>query len=354
MNIERVLTDDARSRRGCGWTLILVGLVLAVGTAGVMVAVHAASIGAMIFIVVLLGVVAFGIRFVLEPNDYVDVDLEARTFVHVRDHQRRDELPLDSLGTLVVSQRLRTVRTKRGARTVTEYAVHPEGRADLDFQIVERPSEARVILERLARRWKLPSRTWGGEVRQPGELDTPLHERLRASADHRDHAPLQPEWNLRVDLLSPGYAIVSSHHDWRPLLSVAITMISLVFVGLIVFRSTLVAGILGASYGARFDRIAEAVFALIALTFVVRGAMLLRETLVPGTLRITPDGVEYRGSRMRFEEIEEVMAAATIELVGDRRLFRLPTTFCPPEAVPWLRDELERMIVEMGNASRMG
>jgi len=57
---------------------------------------------------------------------------------------------------------------------------------------------------------------------------------------------------------------------------------------------------------------------------------------------------------MRFEEIEEVTGGNSIEIVGDRRLLKLAPTFCAAEAVPSLCHEVERMIVEVGSAPRIG
>ena len=349
MKTERVLTDDSRSRRGCGWVLMLVGGLLAAGAAGGMLAARLVSIGAIIFIVVLLGVVALGLRFVFKPSDYVDVDLDARTFVHVRDHQRRDERLLDSLGTLVVSQRSRTVKTKNGTRTIIEYAVHPEGRADLDFRVVTDRGEARVILETLARRWKLPSCSWGGEVRQPGELDIPLHERLLFRKERRTPVELRPEWNLRIDLLSPGYAIVSSHRDWSALAPAVVLVVPFGIVGYVFARSGLFANLRSPDRDL-VDLIFGGLGLLVVLGLAGYVARLLRDVLSPGAIRVTPEGITYRGRRMPFGEIEEIIGALSVESVGDRRLLKVPSTFCPPEAVPSLCSEIERMILELAPA----
>ncbi|MCM2315178.1 MAG: hypothetical protein NDJ92_08510 [Thermoanaerobaculia bacterium] len=349
MKTERVLTDDARSRRGCGWVLALGGSLLAVGAAGGMLAAHIVSIGSIIFIVVLLGVVALGLRFVFKPSDYVDVDLDARTFVHVRDHQRRDERPLDSLGTLVVSQRSRTVKTKNGTRTIIEYAVHPEGRADLDFRVVKDRGKARVILETLARRWKLPSCSWGGEVRQPGELDIPLHERLMFRAERRPVVELRPEWHLRIEPLSPGYAIVSSHRDWISLAPAVVMVIPLGFVGYVFAQSGLLANLRSPDRDL-VDLIFGGLGLLVLLGVAGYVARLLRDVFLPGAIHVTQEGISYRGGRMAFREIEEIIGALSIEFVGDGRLLKVPSTFCPPEAVSSLCSEIERMILELAPA----
>jgi hypothetical protein len=43
----------------------------------------------------------------------------------------------------------------------------------------------------------------------------------------------------------------------------------------------------------------------------------LRDALFPGALRVTPDGLSYRGRRLAFDEIEEVMGGVPIEILGD-------------------------------------
>jgi hypothetical protein len=312
------------------------------------------SIGGIIFLVALLGVVVLGVRFVARPADYIDVDLDARTFVHVRDHQRRDERPLDSLGTLVVTQRTRTVRSKNSSRTIVEYAVHPEGRADLDFRVVKDRGEARVILETLARRWKLPSAAWGGDVRQPDQLDLSLHERLRGSEEHRSALTIRPEWNLRVELLSPGYAIISSHRAWVTLLPGAILLIPFCYVALIAARGGFFSDLFGEGERDLVSLALGAGLILVLIGFAGWIARMLRDTFFPGTITVTPEGVSYRGRTMRFEELEEVIGADGIEFVGDRRMLKVAPTFCPPEAVPELCHELERMIIELAGAPRIG
>ncbi|MFA6956986.1 MAG: hypothetical protein WC538_14050 [Thermoanaerobaculia bacterium] len=354
MNIERVLTDDARSRRGCGWLILICGGLVAGGMIFAMVIQRLVTAPGIVILVLLLGGIALGVRFALKPGDYLEVDLDARTYVHVRDHERRPSRPLNALGTLVVSERMRTVRTKNGTKTVTEYAVHPEGKIDLDFRVVKSAGEARLILETLARRWRLPSAAWGGDVRQPDQLDMPLHERLRGSEKHRSEAPMEPTWNLRVEPLSPGYAIVSSHRDWSAVLASSILGIPLSIAIVLFARGELWSSIFRQGERDPLALVIGAIMAVLSLGFVGWELKLLRDTLAPGTIRITPDGVSYRGRTMRFEEIEEVIGGDSIEIVGDRRLLKLAPTFCAAAAVPSLCHEVERMIIEVGNAVRIG
>lgn len=328
--------------------------MLALAVAGGMLAGGGVSIGSIVFILGLVGVVALGLRFVFQPSDFVEVDLDARTYVHIRDHTRRDRRPLDDLAPLVVSERRRTVRTKNGTRTVTEYAVHPEGRADLDFRVVKDRGEARLILEALARRWQLPSVAWGGELRQAGELDLPLYERLRRAGGAVGGAGIRPEWNLRVEPLSPGYAIVSTHRDYRQLIPYAILLVPAGFAALIFTRSGFLREFLGGGERDPVSLLLGAGLLVLLLGLLVRVAAAVRDTFLPGTIRVTPEGVSYRGWSMPFEAIEEVIGAVSIEFVGDRRVLRVAPTFCPPEAVPALCEELERMIVELAGAPRSG
>lgn len=318
-----------------------------------MISAGAMSIGVIVFIVVLLAFVALGLRFVVKPSDYLEVDLEGRTCVHVRDHKRRDQRPLDSLGTLVVTQRSRTVKTKNGTRTIIEYAVHPEGRADLDFRVVKDRGDARVILETLARRWKLPSMSWGGDVRQPDELDIPLHERLMFRKERRHPVELQPAWNLRIEPLSPGYAIVSSHRDWKALIPAVIMVAPLLWVGVVLTRNGFFAQVMSDAERDPFELVIGGLAAVVVIGVVGWLGKMVRDVFFPGAIRVTPDGIAYRTGRMAFQEIEEIIAAASIELVGDRRLLKVPPTFCPPEAVPALCSELERMILELAPAPRL-
>ena len=65
-------------------------------------------------------------------------------------------------------------------------------------------------------------------------------------------------------------------------------------------------------------------------------------------MRVTPEGVSYRGKRLRFGEIEEVTSGIPIQILGDRRKLRLSPSFCPPEAQAAVIGELQRMIVAIG------
>ena len=53
-----------------------------------------------------------------------------------------------------------------------------------------------------------------------------------------------------------------------------------------------------------------------------------------------------------FDRIEEINAGSRIEIVGDRSVVAIPSSFCPRDAVPPVAHELQRLILEV--ATRRG
>jgi hypothetical protein len=133
----------------------------------------------------------------------------------------------------------------------------------------------------------------GGGVRAAEDLDKPLHERVRGSAQATDPAPLRAEWHVR--LLGLG--------------------------GLV----------------------------LVVVLFQVGRAV--RDALFPGVVRVTPGGVSYRGRRLAFADIEEITTGEAVEIAGDRGRLRLPASFCPAEGMGAVAAELERLIVAVAHTA---
>jgi hypothetical protein len=103
--------------------------------------------------------------------------------------------------------------------------------------------------------------------------------------------------------------------------------------------------------GDLLDRIFLGLLAIVLLALLWKLWQGARDTFFPGAIQITEQGVRYRGSRMAFDEIEEVTGSIRIELVGDRRILAIPASFCPAEATNALTRELQRMILEVAPMS---
>src|SRR5262249_6870239 len=95
-------------------------------------------------------------------------------------------------------------------------AIHPE----LDLCTRGTAGRARGKMESLAREWRLPSRSLGGAVRGPDELDLPLHQRLRDDAEARKENALAAESGVRSEPLSLGYAMRSTRREWKSLVPI--------------------------------------------------------------------------------------------------------------------------------------
>ena len=59
----------------------------------------------------------------------------------------------------------------------------------------------------------------------------------------------------------------------------------------------------------------------------------------------------YRGRRMPFGKIEEVIATFPIEVIGDRNSLTLGETFCSPGATKTVAHELQRLIIEVAEGN---
>jgi hypothetical protein len=347
MTAEIFLPDVDRTRRAAGWILIgvtalplgwLVTRVLEVGRV---------NGGAIFLFLVLGGLLALGLRFAFWPMEYLEIDLEGRTFNVIRKGKKIAAGALDALGPLEIRRRSRTVGTGTKRRTVVDYAVCGAAHSAIDLYAMKSPGRARQKMEALARAWNLPSKSWGGEVRLPDALDTPLHERLRGDGAARKPAQLPPTSGVRIEPVASGHALISTHRSWAPLAT------SAVFAGVTLFilRTALsLEGLDAFRDGDPMAMIFTALFGILLIGMLVAVLKGVRDTFFPGTVRIDDRGVSYRFRRMNFERIEEVTATYPIEIVGDRRTVVLAETFCPPAAIDAVSHELQRLIVEVGAA----
>ena len=353
MAVQRFLPDVERTRRGAGWVFIGIALALLAGVGWLVVRAGRVNGTGMVLLAAPLALLALGLYLALRRKEVLDIDLDNRTYAVIRNGAKSASGPLDSLGPLTVKQRIRVTGSSdsgsRDRRTVIEYVVSAAVHSKINLYVMDTPGKARQKMEALARAWRVSCQSYGGAVRGPDALDVPLHKRLKGDREARTVTPLRPEWGVRIEPLSPGYAIVSTHRSWAPLRSSAILLVvALVVFGVSPsrFRSILpeavddllgriLAGLLG-------------VVLLVGLWMLWKG---VRDTFFPGTVRVTEEGVSYRRCRMRFGEIEEVTATLRIEVVGDRRILRPAESFCPPAALSAVAHEIQRLILEVGPRS---
>ena len=352
-SIQRFLPDVDRTRWRAGWLFLIVGGLAAAALVWRAAATGRVTVAAFVLLALAAGLVAWGWRLALKPDVVLEVDLGTRTYALVRGGRRDAQGSLEELGPLVASERTRVVATGRSTRTVSEHVVKPTAHAKVDFYVTRTPEAARRKMEALARAWRLPCRSMGGAVRAAEDLDRPLHERLRGTG-RAEPVVLRPEWGLRIDELKPGYALASSNRSWASVQqgwAIFVGLIGAVGLGSVVALPSTVRDTVREMKSDTLGRIFLALGAVIVLAVLVELAKAFRDVLHPGTVRVTPEGVSYRGRRLRFAEIEEVTSGGRIQILGDRRRLRLSPSFCPAEAQSAVVRELQRMIVAIGPMS---
>ena len=348
MAVQRFRSDVDRTRRVLGGIFIALALFLIQWLVRVDIAARRVTVTALVFFALFGGLFYLGLRL-LRPKDLFEIDVERRTYTVIRDGAKAGSGPLDDLGPLEVRTYIYRSMDRRSGTPLIRYMVCAAIHSQIDFCMVRSPGKARRKMEALARAWGVPSRSLGGTVRGADQLDLPLHERLRDDADARKQSPLPPESGIRIEPLSLGYALHSTVRSWAPLHT------SLVMLGIAIFlaaRSSPLSFLREAR--ASEDWIPQVLLGglgVVVLVFLWVTATGVRDTFLPGTVRITDRGVSYRFSRMAFREIEELIASHPIELIGDRRTLKLGETFCRPGAVETVAHELQRLIIEVAEAN---
>ena len=344
--MDRFLPDVERRRRAAGWILSLFGLIQAALLTWALLTFGRASLATLALLALALGLLAWGLRLALRREVAIEVDVDRRTYTVVR-KDGRSSGSLDDLGPLAVTRRERVVGSRDKRQTIVEYVVNAttttHGRIDLHVE--DTAGQARRKMERLGRRWQLSCQSLGGEVRAADELDQPLHRRLRGDAAALQPVPLRPEWRLEIATRPSGRALVSAHRSWAPLVSSAVILAPTAFVLVIAWNIGLWS-ILADATGDELERGLAGLLGLIALALLWKAAGGLRDTFFPGEVVVNARGVSYRGRRLPFDRVEEVVAGLPIEVAADRRSLVLATSFCPPEATRAVAHEIQRLILE--------
>ena len=342
MAVKRFLSATDRARR-VGGALMIAIAAFSLAIVIWMAVLGGVTVGLAVFALFPAALIAVAV-WLFRVSAALDVDLEQRRYTVVRNGQKAGEGALDELGPLRVTYEVRSTRSSDSGRTSYHYLVKPAGFGFLELHDESSSGRARKKMEALARRWSLPCRALDGEVRAPGDLDVPLHVRLRDDLEARTVVPLRPEWRVGIGPVFRGHAIVSQNRSWQPLvqsvvlLAIALYVIidgDLDLVSLAREMSEQLVGqvILGAAALA-------VAWGLWKIWHAVRAAT------QPSTIEIGERGVSYGGSRLAFDHIEEITTSDGIEIVGDRGILTIPGWFCPREAVGPVVHELKRLILE--------
>jgi len=349
MAVQRFRSEVDRTRRVLGCLFIPLALALAVWLVRVEMAAEQVSVTALVFFALFGGLFYLGLRL-LRPKDLFEIDVERRTYSVIRDGKPAGSGPLDDLGPVAVHTRVYTpAPDRKDQRRSISYVVRAAVHSQIELCTVRSAAKARRRMESLGRAWHVPCRSLGGAVRGPDDLDVPLHQRLRDDPEARKEAPLQPEWGIRIEPLSLGYAMRSTRRSWAPLrTSVVILILVLIALG----RSS--PSTFLAELREEHDLVQQVLLGLlgvIVLAFLWMLGQGVRDTFFPGTVRVTDRGVTYRGRRLPFAKIEEVTETYPIEVIGDRRSLKLGDTFCAPGASKAVAHELQRLIIEVAEAN---
>jgi hypothetical protein len=213
MAVQRFRSDVDRTRRGAGWIFMAIAVGLASWLALLAGRVNATGI---VFYAVMAGLFYLGLHLT-RPKNLFEIDAERRTYVVIRNGTNAGSGPLDALGPLEVRQQVRNTGTGDTRKTYIEYVVVAALHSQVDLYSGRTSGKARRKMESMAARLGRPWPLARGSGAQRDQLDMPLHERLRDEADARKEAPLQPEWGIRIEPLSLGYAMHSTLRSWAPL-----------------------------------------------------------------------------------------------------------------------------------------
>jgi hypothetical protein len=345
--IQRFLPDDERIRRGAGWILLVFAAACLAFDAW---AVRRVNITSIIMVGVPLALLAIGFRLAFRRRELFEIDLESRTYRLVRNGSDVGSGPLDSLGPLAVESRAREMEAESSSSSRTRYVVRAAVHKQIEFYSMSSAGKARSKMQALARAWRLPSQSLGGEVIAPEHVGQRLHERLRGDSRALAARTLQPSWGVSIaSLPSGGYALASTH---RSLTGLRNSVLFLAVAAFVLWRSRgddpLVSMFREPSHDL-VPQVLKGLFGVVMLVLLWVIGQGVRDTFFPGTVRIAEDGVSYRGSRMKLDEIEEVIAGAPIELLARRRILRIGETFCPRQAIEPVAHELQRLIVDVAS-----
>lgn len=352
MAIQRFRGDVDRTRLVAGWIFIALAVWLGAWVLQQEFRAGRINITGLVFDALVAGIFYMGWRLT-RPRDLFDIDLQNRTYTAIRNGVKAGSGPLDALGPLEVHRRAVTMGTARDPRTRISYVVTAAAHSKVDLYSSGTAGKARRKMESLARAWHLSCRSLGGAVRGPDELDVPLFERLREDAEARKPADLRPDWGVRIEALSLGYAMRSTLRSYAPLRTSGFILLAALF---IVFRGgtsglRMILASLQDEAGDLMTQVLCGLFGIMMLVFLWMIATGVRDTFFPGTISITDRGVSYRGSRIAFRQIEEVTATHPIEVIGDRKSLTLGDTFCSPGATKSVAHEIQRLIIEVAEAN---
>ncbi len=305
-----------------------------------------------VVLAVLLLVLGAGLRIRLRPRHFVSVDVEAGTATFVVGGAVKRQVPIDQIGPLRHAVEKRRVSVGEADQIVTYHVARSEPFPELRFFESEDELATRRALESRARAWRVPYVKPTGERRSAEELGAPLFQRLESNEAVTKSLPQRPGSHLEVAWKDGGYEISTSY---RPSIDRTKLLLALgappVLVGWFLREPILDAFRPGTPAPLRV------LAAVLAGASFVPGLLFAgrawRRSGRPPVIRISPEGVRFRGSTLPLWSIEEVdrVPGSVARLVSDDRVLEIDADFCEPSEYEWLRHEIRRLVVEVGTRS---
>ena len=300
-------------------------------------------------VVLLLGV---GLWTRLRPRNFVTVDTAAGTATFVRKGTVRRQVSISEVGPLRHALEKRRVRSGETDRIAVFHVARSEPFPELLICDSEDELATRRAIESRAKAWGIPYVKPTGERRSPEDLDVPAFQRMGADETVTTALPSPPDSKLEVAWKDEGYEISTSY---RPAIDRTRILLTLLVFPLVVgwiLRELLLDAFRPAT-PAPLRLLAAAVVVLSLVPGLWLAAKTWRRSARPPVIRVSAQGVRFRGTTLPLRSIEEVerVAGGVARLVTDERIVEIDSDFCEPSERGWLHHELRRLVVEVGQRS---
>lgn len=296
-------------------------------------------------VVLLLGA---GVWVRLAPRSFVSVDAASGTVTVARGRTRR-ELPLAEIGPLRHALEERRVKSGNTWTTVVYHVARSEPHPEIRVFESEDELATRRALEKCAKAWHVPYVKVTGERRAPEELDVPAFERLGADAAVTTALPQKEGSCLAVTWKDDGHEISTS---FRPATDRTRLLLTLLVPPVLVgwFLRELLLDAIRPATPTPFRLFGAAVVVLSLVPGLWLAAKTWRRYSRPPVIRVSAEGVRFRGTTLPLRSIEEVerVPGGVARLVSDERIVEIDADFCDPSEREWLHHEIRRLVVEIG------
>ena len=305
-----------------------------------------------VLVLLLLLVLGAGLHTKLRPRHFISVDSAAGTVTFVRNGAVVRQLPVSEVGPLRHIVEERRVRRGKTHRLATFHVARSEPFPELLLHESEDELETRRALETHAKMWRVPYVKPSGEVRTPEDLDVPLFQRLGIDEAATTALPQRPASKLAVAWKEGGYEITTSYRPVFDRRMIAAGLVVPPAVAGWLFQDALRTAVQEGPGTIYFWAVAGVgVLSFVPGLYVA--ARVWSRLHRPPSIRVSADGVRFRGKSLPLRSIEEIerVRGAACRLVADDRLVEIDENFCERAEHEWLHHELRRLVIEAGQRS---